>query len=191
MITLIQYLSLIPIIHVNHNMIICLLNRFIPLIQLRYVLSVKIYITNLWNSLSRSIKVPKGFRAPGLRGSGLKIAGLWGSGAPGLRTTINRAPGLPRNWSRTPGSAILFCFNPWANPIIKKVQQFLHSTRISQLSWVIYQSWSMDAFNIWHSEWRVRVPRLKRGRTRISSKSQCNRSTKSLECLSSSWHFCQ
>ena len=129
---LIQYLSLIPIIHVNHRMIICLLNRFIPLIQLRYVISVKIYITNLWNSLSRSIKVPKGFRAPGLRGSGLKIAGLRGSGAPGLRTTINRAPGLPRNWSRAPGS-ILFCFNPKANPIIKKVQQFLHSTRISQL----------------------------------------------------------
>ena len=41
--------------------------------------------------LTRS-RVPKGFRAPGLR--------TQNSGAPRLRTKINRAPGLPRNWSR-------------------------------------------------------------------------------------------
>ena len=37
-------------------------------------------------------RVPKGFRAPG------------------LRTKINRAPGLPRNLSRATGSALFFFF---------------------------------------------------------------------------------
>ena len=62
------------------------------------------------------IRVPKGFGAPGLR--------TQNSGAPGLRTKINRAPGLPRNWSRAPGSAMLFCFNPKANPRIEEIEQF-------------------------------------------------------------------
>ena len=78
-------------------MIICLLNRFIPLIQLRYVLSVKIYILPTFGTLYLDLSGSQ--RGLGLRGSGLKIAGLRGSGAPGFRTTINRAPGLPRNWS--------------------------------------------------------------------------------------------
>ena len=72
-----------------------------------------------------------------------------GFGAPGLQTKINRAPGLrPRNWSRAPGSAMLFRFNPKANLRIEEIQQFLffkrsfyvflHSTRVSHLSRVIY-----------------------------------------------------
>ena len=68
------------------------------------------------------IRVPKGFGAPSL-GRTQK------SGAPGLRTKINRAPGLPRNWSRAPCSAMVFCFNPKANPRIEEIQQFLFFKR--------------------------------------------------------------
>ena len=68
---------------------------------------------------STRLRVPKGFRASGLR--------TQNSGVPGLRT---RASGLPRNWSRAPGSAImLFCFNPKANPRIEKTQQFIFFKR--------------------------------------------------------------
>ena len=70
-----------------------------------------------YNIIIYYIRVPKGFGAPGLR--------TQNSGAPGLQTKINRAPGLPRNWSRAPGSAMLFCFNPKANPRIEEIQQFL------------------------------------------------------------------
>ena len=62
-----------------------------------------------YNIIIYYIRVPKGFGAPSL-GRTQK------SGAPGLRTKINRAPGLPRNWSRAPCSAMVFCFNPKANP---------------------------------------------------------------------------
>ena len=64
-----------------------------------------------YNIIIYHIRVPKGF------------------GAPGLRTKINRALGLPRNWSRAPGSAMLFCFNPRANPRIEEIQQFLFFKR--------------------------------------------------------------
>ena len=65
-----------------------------------------------YNIIIYYIRVPKGF------------------GAPGLQTKINRAPGLrPRNWSRAPGSAMLFCFNPKANPRIEEIQQFLFFKR--------------------------------------------------------------
>ena len=64
-----------------------------------------------YNTILYYIRVPKGF------------------GAPGLRTKINRAPGLPRNWSRAPGSAMLFCFNPRANPRIEEIQQILFFKR--------------------------------------------------------------
>ena len=70
-----------------------------------------------YNIIIYYIRVPKGFGAAGLR--------TQNSGAPGLQTKINRAPGLPRNWSRAPGSAMLFCFNPKANPRIEEIQQFL------------------------------------------------------------------
>ena len=66
-------------------------------------------------------RVLKGFGAPGLR--------TQNTGAPGLRTKINRAPGLPTNWSRAPGSAMLFYFNPKANPRIEEIQQFLFFKR--------------------------------------------------------------
>ena len=74
-----------------------------------------------YNTILYYIRVPKGFGAPRLR--------TQNSGAPGLRTKINRAPGLPWNWSRAPGSAILFCFNPKANPRIDEIQQFLFFKR--------------------------------------------------------------
>ena len=67
------------------------------------------------------VRVPKGFRAPGLR--------TQNSEAPELRTKINKAPELPRNWPRAPGSAMLFCFNPKANCRIEKIQKFLFFKR--------------------------------------------------------------
>ena len=74
----------------NHRMIICLLNRFIPLIQLRYVLSVKIYILPIFGTLYLDLSGSQ--RGLGLRGSGLKIAGLRGSGAPDHNKQGSRAP---------------------------------------------------------------------------------------------------
>ena len=74
-----------------------------------------------YNIIIYHIRVPKGFGAPGLRTQNTE--------APGLRTKINRALGLPRNWSRAPGSAMLFCFNPKANPRIEEIRQFLFFKR--------------------------------------------------------------
>ena len=74
-----------------------------------------------YNIIIYYIRVPKGFGAPGLR--------TQNSGAPAFLTKINRAPGLPKNWSRAPGSAMLFCFNPKANPRIEEIQQFLFFKR--------------------------------------------------------------
>ena len=65
---------------------------------------------------------------------------------------------------------MLFCFNQKANRRLEETQQllffktqflkvFLHTPPVSQFSIVIYHSLSVDAFNIWHSEWRVKVRR--------------------------------
>ena len=104
-----------------------------------------------------------------------------------LRAKVSRAPRIPNNWSRDLCFAMLFCLNPKENPWIEKMDQFLffqrclykffqHTTRVSQLSRVIYQSWSMDAFNSWPSEWCFEVQRFKHGETTISFTPRCDRS---------------
>ena len=76
-----------------------------------------------------SFRVPKGFSAPGLRGN-------------------------PRIWSRAPGFAMLFCFNPKANPRIEKYRNFyfLNAVFISFFSTLLVFHSYLELF-INHDQW--------------------------------------